>query len=161
MGSYATTTSISELIPEFLKGNTTTADSEGTSIFSRAIDRAEGVVNSALVVRWSLPFSTVPPKVRTITEDLATYFALRAVYAQDSQIQQRYLDAFNTANKDLELLRSGKAGLALTDGSLLPGNASNRYLSTTKNYDPITQRDDQYHWKRDDNEIDDTEVLRG
>lgn len=46
MGEYATTTSISELAPQLLSGNTSTSDAPGVAMFSRHIDRAEGVVKS-------------------------------------------------------------------------------------------------------------------
>ena len=166
MGSYATTTSISELIPNFLSGNTTSSDTAGTSIFSRHIDRAEGIVNGCVTARYSLPFITattttnVPPILRTITEDLACYFALRGAYTQDGQNKNAYYTDYKTAMETLDGIKNGTVKLAYTDGSLVPTVSTNRFLSSTEGYTPVFGLDDPRVWKRDSDEIDDQEDAR-
>lgn len=163
MGRYATTTSISELAPNFLRGNTTTSDTEGTAIFSRHIDRAEDAINGYLAARYAVPFSasSVPPLVKTWTEDIATYYAMRASYAQDGQIRQDYVDAFKRAEEQMIAASKGGITLVLSDGSAAPSKSSTRMLSSTEGYTPIFGRDDESAWKRDDNEVSDTESDRG
>ena len=163
MGRYATTTSISQLLPNFLKGNTTTSDTEGTAIFSRHIDRAEDVIDGYLAARYATPFSTssVPPLVKTWTEDIASYNALRATYAQDGQIRQDYVDAFKSAETQMMNAAAGGIVLILSDGTFAPTRQTTRLLSTTEGYTPIFGRDDETAWKRDDDEISDTETERG
>lgn len=157
MGTYATTTSISELIPQFLSGNTTTSDTAGTNIFSRHIDRAEGVVNSYVATRYSLPFNTttsIPPLLRTLSEDMACYFAIRGAYTQDGQNTNQYFPEYRKAMETLEAIKNGQIQLAYTDGSLVSPVSSSRFLSSTENYTPIIGLDDPELWKRDNDEID-------
>jgi phage gp36-like protein len=163
MGRYATTSSISELVPNFLKGNTTTSDTAGTATFSRHIDRAEAVVDGYLAARYAVPFTTtaVPPLVKKWAEDIACFNALRATYAQDGQIRQEYVHAYEDSQKQLEAAAAGQLALLLSDGSFAPTRPSTRMLSTTLGYTPIFGRDDESAWKRDDDEVSDTEAGRG
>lgn len=165
MGNYATTTSLSELIPNFLRQNTTTSDAAGTSMFSRHITRAESVIDSAISRLYTLPFITgttttnVPPILRTLAEDIACYYALRSSYTQDGASKNPYVDSYKTALDTLEDLASGKIKLADTSGSLLAVRAS-RYLSDKEGYTPIFGLDNQKQWKRDEQEEADQEAAR-
>lgn len=160
MGSYATTTSLSELFPGFLSGNTTTSDTAGANQFSRHIDRAESVVNSYLTARYSLPFTTVPPILRTISEDLALYFLVRSAYTQDGQNKNQYHDEYKWAMTQLDKIGKGEIKLALTDGSIVAPNTAARIISSDTNYTRIFGKDDPDQWKRDDDEITDTSNAR-
>lgn len=155
MGSYATTTSISNLIPFFLKGNTTTSDTTGVALFSAQVDRAEGEVNSFLSARFAMPFSTVPPLVRSLTEDIACYYTIRAAYTHDGELQNKFLDDFKSAFETLQSIRDGKTNLAYTDGSLVPSRSSDRYLSNTNDYSPTFNLDSARKWKVSGNRLDD------
>lgn len=161
MGDYATTTSISELLPNFLKSNTTLSDIEGTNIFSRHVTRAEGIINASLAGRYSLPFivgtttTNVPPKVRTVAEDIASYFAIRGAYTQDGEIDNKFRNEYKTALEWLEAVRDGEDNLAYTNGSLVPQQATVRFQSTTKNYTPIFKLDEPSSWQVDPDQIDD------
>lgn len=148
MGNYATTTSISELIPNFLSQNTTTADKVGTALFSRHIDRAESIVNTYIVARFDLPLSPVPPVLRTLTEDIACYFAVRSAYTQDGQNKNQYFTEYKEALKILEKLQKGEINLSNTDGSDVP-SISTRYSSSTEGYTPIFGIDNPENWKVD------------
>ena len=165
MGFYATTTSLSELIPNFLKQNTTTSDTAGTAMFSRHIDRAESVINSAISRLYILPFivgtttTNVPPILRTLTEDIACYYALRSSYTQDGASKNPYLDAYKSAMDMLADLAKGEIKLADTSGSLVAVRSS-RYLSDKEGYTPIFGLDDENEWKRDPDEVSDQEAAR-
>jgi len=162
LGLYATTTSLSELIPNYLSENTTTSDAAGAAIFSRHIDRAESMVNSYVSNKYSLPFVVVPPLIRTLTEDIACYYLIRSAYTQEGQNKNLYYPDYKTAMSILESIRDNKTSLALTDGSLLAADSTTQYLSSTENYTPITGLDDQINWDRDLNEINDqTSARRG
>ena len=146
MGEYATTTSISELMPFFLSGNTTTSDSAGASIFARMAVKAESVVNAAVSARYSLPFTTVPPLLRSLAEDIACYFSLRGSYVQDGQNRQEYMDDYKQALETLEKIEKGSIKLTLTDGSAVPTAYASRFSSNTKDYTPIFGLDDETAW---------------
>ena len=166
MGLYATTSSISELLPNFLRGNTTTSDTAGVNLFSRHIDRAEGVVNSYIRARYSLPFITattttnVPPIIRTLTEDITCWYTARASYAQDSQLRQEYLDTFKGAMETLGEIRDGELKLAQTAGTAATVLSANRMLSSTEGYQSTFDMDKPSAWEVDPDYLD-TEVNRG
>lgn len=160
MGLYATTTSISLILPGFLRDNTTTTDAEGTRQFSKHIDRAEGVVNGYVGQRYSLPFSTVPPLIRAITEDIAVYYAIRGALNQDGKVKNVYLDDYKLAMTTLEKISEGDLALFDTAGSALAELSEHQFLSSTEGYDPIFGNDDPPSWQRDADEIADTEARR-
>ena len=50
------------------------------------IDKAENQVNNDLSCRYTVPFSApVPPMVRNLTEELATYLALHGKFTRDNK----------------------------------------------------------------------------
>lgn len=154
MGEYATTTSISELLPQFLSGNTTTSDAAGTAIFSRHVDRAEGIVKSFVGSRYDLDgliigttTTNVPVLMRTLSEDIACYFAMRGSYVQDGNQKQAYLDEYKLAMEILAEIRDGKTKLVDTSGTELPPRSSSRFYSSTDGYTHIFNLDDPQQWE--------------
>lgn len=154
MGLYATTTSISLILPGFLKSNTTSADTEGTAIFSAHIDRAEAKINAAVSSRYSLPFSPIPPLLRSLAEDVASFYAIRGSLTQDGKQKNQYMQDFKDANEALKQILEGALKLTYTDGSLVPPLSTARFLSSHENYTPVFGLDDADQWKRDDDEVD-------
>jgi len=161
MGEFATTTSLSELMPFTLKGNTTSADAVGTAIFSRHIDRAEAVINGYIASRYALPLSPVPPAIRTIAEDIACYNYIRAVYVQDGERENNYLQAFKDGIDMLKDIQKGDIQLSNTDGSLVTPLSSSRYKSSTEDYTPIFDLDDDKNWDLGSTRADDIADGRG
>lgn len=162
MGTYATTTSISELMPGYLIGNTTTSDTPGVNLFSRHIDRAEGIVNAYIGTRYNIVAMTTtnyPPIMRTLSEDIACWYAARAAYVQDGGKKQEYLDKFEMAMDTLKDIRDGETGLTYTNGAEVPPKSSSRFLTDT-DYTPVFGLDDPESWKVDEDQIDDLENAR-
>ena len=159
MGLYATTTSLSELMPGALQGDTTTSDAKGTNIWSRHVDRAEGIINSALVARYTLPFATIPPLVRLMAEDIACWYWIRGVGVQDASIKNEMLAPYEQAFDDLTAISKGEKKLAATDGSLIATNPA-RFLSSATGFTPIFGLDNPRAWKRDQDEVDAQEDAR-
>jgi hypothetical protein len=151
MGRYATTTSISVLMPHFLAGNTTTGDTYGAAVFSKAADRAEAEVNAAITARYDPSTWTttgtpaLPPLVVKLAEDLACLYSMRSVMVQDSQIKNPNLAEWAKAQDTLDLLREGKVKLTYTDGSTVPTKADGR-MGTSTDYPHITNLDDENAW---------------
>lgn len=160
MGLYATTTSIALLLPNFLRDNTTTTDAEGQSIFSLHIDRAESLVNAKVAQRYSLPFSTVPPLIRTITQDIATYMAIRGTLNQDGKVKNVYLEDYEKAMSLLDEVVSGAITLVDTQGTALATLGEQRFQSSTIDRSPIFGLDEAQNWQRDADEIAETEASR-
>jgi len=149
VGVYATTTSISELLPQYLSGNTTTSDTAGVNIFSRHVDRAEGIINSYVAARYSLPFTTtaVPVILRAIAEDIAGWMSIRGTMLQNSPLGREREQAFDRAWENLKDIQKGELKLTLTDGSEIATRTA-RFLTST-DYTPIIHLDDPINWSID------------
>ena len=163
MGRYATSTSISLLLPNWLASNTTTSDTYGTDIWSAAADRAEGEVNSYLTARYDpsgWTTTAIPPLVRKLSEDLACYYSQRGSSTQDSQIKNRNLEEWKQTMETLSLLRSGDLKLAFTDGSLVGGRTDARMVSNTESRAHIFALDDERSWDVDADTLDDIDTER-
>ena len=160
MGNYATTTSISITLPNFLEGNTTTVDISATQTFSEYINWAEAEINSAVANKWSLPFSTVPPILRSLAFEIAAYYTIRAYGSRDWPNRNEMLDDFNKAFETLKKLEKGEIELTLTDGSLL-AVSSDMYLSNRSSQDPVFELDDPVNWAVDKDRLDELDGSRG
>ncbi len=160
MGTYATTTSFSQILSSYFKGGSDTSDTTGSAIVSRHITNAEAMVNAFVAARYSLPFSPVPPLLTSLTEQLAAYETIKSSTWMDPKQKNAYLDEFRKANDILKGLMEGTIKLTYTDGSLVPVNSTMRFKSSTDGYTPIFGRDDPRSWERDENEVSDTEASR-
>jgi len=154
MGKYVTTTSISNWLPNYLKGNTTTSDTAGTAFFSECIDDAEATTDSAIAKRYALPLTPVPPLLRTITKDIACWRAIRNGFTQEGRVKNVYLDDYNRAMDMLDNLMSGKIQLADTAGSVIATNSSGKFLSSDDTYVPAINQDDEKAWAVDPDKAD-------
>lgn len=160
MGSYVSTTSFSMMLPGFLKGNTTTSDTEGTAFMSRQVDLAEGKVNAAIASRYDITgFSAIPPLLSKLTEDIAIYNILKkSGYRANNR--NEYTDDFRSAEETLKALTDGEMQLTYTNGSMVTSLASSRLLSNTKDYHDIFNLDDETNWDVDSTRLDDISDTR-
>lgn len=152
MGLYATTTSISVLMPNFLVGNTTTSDAYGAAIWSKAAERGEAEVIASVVARYdpsTWTSGSIPPLVVKLSEDLACLYAMRSAMTQDSQIKNPNLADWESAYDTLTLIQQGIKKLNYTNGSLVPTRSSSRFLSSTQGYSPTFNLDDERAWGLD------------
>ncbi len=162
MGNYATTSSLSQLLPNALAGQTTTSDTEGTATFSKHIDRAEADINAVLAEKYSLPFTSVPPSLRSWTEDLSCYYFLRAAVSQDARAGDGSAAKFQPAyDRLIKAQENGFKGvLALTDGTYMPRKTNTMFLSTTKDFSPTFGLDNPEKWDVDKDLTDELDTLR-
>lgn len=159
MGIYATTTSISLIIPGFFISNTSTSDAEGLLIASKHLDRAEAQIHASLANKYALPFSPTPPYVTKIVEDIAVYNILRATGMRQGQMNE-YQAEFEKAVKDLEMIAKGDIALTFESGTTVAILASNRMLSSSENHELIMNIDDPRNWNISKNEADDVSGTR-
>lgn len=152
MGRYATSASITLLMPNILTGNTTTSDSYGTDIWSNACDSVEGYVNSTITNRYdpstwtSTGSPPVPPLIRKISEDLTCLYFMRRVMTQDSQIKNPNIAEWEKSEQMLFDIRDGTVKLAYTDGSLVPTRSSSRFLTSTEGFNHLFGIDSEKSW---------------
>lgn len=136
-------------------------------MFSRHIDRAEGVVNAKVgayydPASWtatSASGANVPPLIRTLSEDIASWFALRGGYVQDGQRKEAYLDEYKRALDTLDQITDGKLKLLDTSGSEVGIKTTSRFQSSTE-YAHIFNLDSEENWQVDQDQIDDIENTR-
>lgn len=164
MGKYFSTSSISIVLPGFLKGDTTTSDTNGVAIFARAIENTEGYIDSVISRRYEVAdFTTtsIPPLLRMITENLSIYEVLKKTGYRAND-RNAFLDDFKNAQDLLEKIAEGEINLAYTDGSLFPISSSevSRLKSTTEDYHAITNLDDEQDWEVDKDQLDAIETER-
>lgn len=160
MGSYATITSISNKLPDFLEGNTTTSDSKGKDTFSVYIDKAEAEFNAVAAKRYSLPFSTVPPLAREISFNIAAFYTIRAFSSRDWPNRNEMLDDFAMGGHDLlKKLESGDIKLTATNGSLIDP-ISTYAQSNRTGEDSVFELDDPGNWRADKNRLDNLDNAR-
>ena len=160
MGNYATTSSISNKLPDFLTGNTTTSDSKGTNTFSVYIDKAEAEFNGVAAKRYSLPFTTIPPLAREIAFNIAAFYTIRAFSSRNWPNRNDMLDDFKMGGHDLlAMLNSGDIKLTITDGSLI-GPISTFAQSNRTDQGAVFGLDSPLNWKVDQDRLDDLEGSR-
>lgn len=164
MGKYFTTSSISIVLPGFLKSDTTTSDSVGTAIFERAIENTEGYVNSVISRRYDVTaFTTtsIPPLLRKITEDLSIYEVLKKTGYRANE-RNEFLDDFKDSKNILEQIAKGEVELTYTDGSTVAINSNevSKLKSSTEDYNATTNLDDETNWEVDGDQLEDIEDER-
>lgn len=153
MGLYATTTTISLRLPGLMNGDTTTADSTFSSVFSSFIDKGEIHFNAVASKNYSLPFSTVPPLAREMSFDMAAYWTILAFSTRDWPNRNEMLDDYKQVFDMLKMLGDGDLKLALTDGSLIE-QTTGLIASNREGQDPIFEVDEPTSWVVDQDRLD-------
>lgn len=139
--AYCSNTAILMNLP--LLPNTATADGffRAKEIIDLHIRRSDGLINGKCARRFDLPFSPVPPILRTIAEDVTSYYVYRSFFTQDNQNSTDYLeDLKEDAMRWLDEIMEGKLDLVDTSGSSIPERtteATDRIHSNTQEYQPF------------------------
>ena len=152
--AYASTTSILLILPGL--ANTTTV----TGVITRHITRADSLIDAKISKRYAVPISPTPPLLGSISEDITSYYTFRTFYTQDNTNKTEYFaDLRDDAMATLDEIREGKIDLVNTAGSIIAErtdeSTSGILDSTTKDYQPFFDVDDELNWKFDDDLIDD------
>jgi hypothetical protein len=76
--SYCSITAIYSNLP--LIPNTATANGfvRAKEVIESHIRRTDGIIDGKCARRYSLPFSPVPPMIRSIAEDIVSWYTLRS-----------------------------------------------------------------------------------
>lgn len=155
MGTYATTTSL-----ETLWGGTSFTGL--TAQASEFIDEAEAEANKYLAVRYDIggsPFltsTTIPPAVTNICKWLAIGYLYEANSRGSKEAYQRADRYIKKATKNLEDLRDYKAELVDISGDIVEDKSDNlQILSSSSDYAPTFNEDDELNWGVDSTKLDD------
>jgi len=157
--AYCSTTSIYLLLPQLPSTITV------TNIIDRHIARADGLINSKISKRYSVPIVATPPLLASLSEDITVYYTYRSFYTQDNLNRSDYFEELkNEANRILDEIRDGKIDLVDSSGAVIEENSAEATTgildSTTKDYQPFFDVDDSLSWTWDTDRLDDVKDNR-
>lgn len=156
MATYATTSAL-QLVMTGVNFSATNMQ----TLASKAIDHAEAEVNKHLSKRYDLSaayFQTttsVPPLVRTLTEQYAEGQMWKWISRGSKESVDRGTAMIDGAIKNLEAIRDYKADLYDTLGSVISdfSNTAYRVHCSTTDYAPTANEDDELSWKVDSDKL--------
>jgi hypothetical protein len=157
VGTYATTTSLEALLPDY------TFDTATSALASKLIVRAEGEVNKYLSRRYDLSSSTfrtaanVPPLVTSLTEQLSEGWMHIGNSRGGKESLKRGQEIVKAAIENLQMLAEYKGDLTDSTGAVIQDMTapSNRILCTTSDYMPTFDVDGELSQKVDADQLDD------
>lgn len=154
--AYTTAGAILELNPALPQTTSASGYTQTVTIVSSHITRADGIIDAKLARRYSVPFSTTPPLVRTLSQDITNYFVFRSFFNSDNvnRLEEKS-EYYNMAMDTLNEIMKGNMDLVDTAGSVLTEvNADNVMYSTVEDYTPFFNVDDSTSWKFDSDLLD-------
>lgn len=158
--AYSTDTSILAILPGLPQTTTAARYTNTVSLIGNHISRADNLINSKIAKRYDVPFTTTPPIIKTLSEDITSYFTYRSVFSGDNQNDNQWTDKFKDAVEILDQIRDGKMDLIDTSGSLVPERsttASTIVDSNTRQYAPFFNVDTSTSWEHDPDLLDEVE----
>lgn len=136
----------------------------GTYAVSLSQEWADSIIDMKCCKRYSVPFSPVPPAIKSLSTSLSSWNALRTIYTQEvpasiQQIKDNYDIAIKMLddiwNGDMDI-PSGTAGANVTEAG-----AGTKYWSSNMNYTPTFDVDDELLWRTDTDRLSDIAAGRG
>lgn len=126
---------------------------------------ADSIIDLKLSKRYSVPFGTasIPPAVESMSTTLSAWDSLRSLFSGEipSNMQQ-IKDEYDRVMVLLDDIQKGVLDIPTgTDGSLVgEAGASTKYWSSTMDYTPTFDVDDELQWNVDTDRLDDIEGRR-
>lgn len=153
--AYCTASETIAEFPIFPQTSTVQRFTETSALISAKIPRAEATINSYVGRRYSVPFTTIPPKIAEIAVNLTAYYALVAKFSKDNHNTNDWVELLGKdAIAELVLIRDRKIDLVDTTGAVLAERTSgSRVVSNTQNYQPFADLDSQLDWKTADERL--------
>ena len=115
------------------------------------IERVDDYIDARLASVYTVPFTTTPPVIRTISMHLAAYYLVRRQYVQarrtDGDSWQKEFKEFG--NEMLDEIIEGKILLIDSSGSSLARRAGRGISSSTGAYDPTFNEGAPENWHTD------------
>lgn len=157
--AYASLSSILLIVPGLPQTTTAAGYSLTSAVVGRHISRADALIDSKITRRYETPISPTPPLLGALSEDLTSAYSYRSFYTQDNHNKGDYYDQLIAeAMKTLDDIRDGKMDLTDANGDPIgerTQEATSGILdSTTKDYQPFFDVDDELNWKFDSDLLD-------
>ena len=132
MPSYTTVENVLDLYPRV--GSLSTVTSSNIAFY---IDQAENEVNGHLVNGYTLPFSSTPPLIRTISTEYSLVKILQRFFTQEIGSDNTYVTQRLESVMDyLTKINSGDVGLFTSSLELIPYNTGDTISSNTMDFNP-------------------------
>lgn len=160
--AYATATTLLIYLPGLPSSSTAEGYTSTLEIMSNTVIRATDITNGYVISRYDVSsFNTagsVPPLLKTITEDIAAYYTMRSLYSGDNQNLNEWIEKYQESMELLQKIRESDMDLFDTAGNLIPDRetGSNTRLvdSNTRAYNPTFGEDSSTSWNVDENKLD-------
>ena len=152
--AYSTATTIIVLLPGLPNSAGAAGYTAITTLIDAHITRADNVINSKIARRYDIAdfIVNVPPLLRTISEDISSYYTYRSEYSGDTQNENEWTDKYNEAAKILDEIRDSKIDLVNTAGAIIPDRTESAFdmvTSDNQDYQPFFDIDEPTDWKFD------------
>lgn len=157
---YATSTSILVILPGMPQTSTVSGYTSTVAIIDSHISRADSYINAKISNRYDVSgFDTVgsvPPLLKMLSEDIASYYTYRSQFSADNQNVNEWTEKFKDAIEVLNQIRDGDMDLVNTTGSLiteLTDTENDMVTSSTEDYQSYFDEDSPLDWKVDDDKL--------
>ena len=156
--AYSTSTTITLLLPGLPQTTSAAGHSTTIAIIEQHIARADNVINGKIATRYQVSnfTSSVPPLLKTISEDITSFYTYRSLFSSDNQNLSEWTDKFEEAMKMLKELHDGDMDLVDENNNIIDEittSAIDRIESTTQDYQPFFDEDEPVDWKTDDDKL--------
>ena len=165
--SYSTATSLLLILPGLPQTSTSTGYTSTVAIIEGHISRADNIINGKIAGLYAITtFATsVPPLLKTISEDITSYFSYRSFFSGDNQNENEWTDKFKDSMDLLDMVRKGDMVLVDSAGNVVDIRSSTgsgqECESTTEDYTPTFGEDSTLDWDVDSDKLDDLAGDRG
>ncbi len=161
MGVYATTSSLEILMVG------TQFDTATTALCSKLITHAENEINKYLSKRYDIgsfytSSASVPPMITTLAETLTEGYMYQRMSRGGKESMGRGKSLIEPVIDNLKLIADYKADLLDANGDSINEASDSAYqvLSTTKDYAPTFNEDDELAWRIDPDKLSDIQSER-
>ena len=132
MPTYTTVPNVYSLYPRV--GSLASVNSASIAFY---IDQAENEINGYLANNYTLPFSSSPPMITTLSTEYSLVKILERFFTQEvgstnAWVEERKKYIVDTLNK----INDGTIGLVTNSGELIVYNAGDTIFSNTMTYNP-------------------------
>ncbi len=153
---YTTAQELEALFPKVVSTISFT-QAEINEIF---VTKAEADIDTAISGRYTLPFSSTPPLIRSLAQDLTLYYIARRFFTQNAKDKNEWVDDYRTnAFEMLEKLRDGKINLLNSSKEIISTRTDQTQIwsdaTDTTDYNPTMDERDAILQRTDPRLLDD------
>lgn len=157
--AYCLASEVIGLFPGLPQTSTAAGYSTTSVLIASHITRADSLIDGKCARRYAVPFATTststPPLIHSLSQDITAYFTYRSKFSGDNQNRFEYLDdLYKLAMDTLDAISKSEMDVVDTSGAVIGETGeSTRVYSSTQNYTPLFDVDDEKSWKFDPDRI--------